>query len=151
MICVCRDSVVFVLGIRPGVHHAPVGGPPSAALNNPPPLLNRHFLFCLPHRVSQPLTRSRQFHVVGIDAALYDEAEEYIHHLVVKGFPESGDCHGNCSIEFFGSGDTEIDDGDCDGFAYADIYGWAPGVAGLAMPDDVGFRFGSSGYRSIGE
>ncbi|CAM9519920.1 unnamed protein product [Sphacelaria rigidula] len=103
--------------------------------------------FCLP---ASELPGEGEFHVVGIDAALHDEAEEYIHHLVVKGFPESGDCHGNCSIEFFGSGDTEIDDGDCDGFAYADIYGWAPGVAGLAMPDDVGFRFGSSGYRSIG-
>ncbi|CAM9392759.1 unnamed protein product, partial [Sphacelaria rigidula] len=37
-----------------------------------------------------------------------------------------------------------------DDYVYGDIYAWAPGVSSLAMPDDVGFRFGSSGYRSIG-
>ncbi|CAM9153832.1 unnamed protein product [Sphacelaria rigidula] len=92
-----------------------------------------------------------EFHVVGIEPLLYDETEEYVHHLVVKGFTDSDDCHRDCSVEFFGSGNTSIDEGACDDYIYADIYAWAPGVAALAMPDDVGFRFGPSGYRSIGD
>ena len=83
--------------------------------------------------------------------ALHDETGKYVHHLTVKGFPNSDDCGGNCSVEFFSTGGAEIADGACDDFIYADIYGWAPGVSGLAMPEDVGFLFGTSGYRSIGD
>ncbi|CAM9395306.1 unnamed protein product [Sphacelaria rigidula] len=103
--------------------------------------------FCVP---ASELPVEGEFHVVGIEALLYDGTEEFIHHLVVKGYTDSDDCHGNCSREFFTAADTGIEDGDCDGFVFDDIYAWAPGVAALAMPDDVGFRFGSSGYRSIG-
>lgn len=89
--------------------------------------------------------------MVGLDAELNNGSAHFVHHLVIKGFTNSDDCGGVCSELFFGQEDVEVNETDCSDFTYQDWYGWAPGVAPLAMPDDVGFLFGPNGYRSVGE
>lgn len=58
-----------------------------------------------------------------------------------------GDCAQSCS----GDETTASTSTDCENLNLADIFVWAPGSADVALPTDVGFRFGnaSGGFLSV--
>jgi len=54
------------------------------------------------------------------------ETLQYVHHFVVKGYPDSA-CSGNS----------------------AQVYAWASGTMALAIPDEAGIPFGLNGFQSF--
>lgn len=97
-----------------------------------------------------------QFHAIGFEGIVQEGNEKYVHHLVLKGY-NLDDCGGGC---FDDDDDAESSSsnssvsvapsGACANATIADVYAWAPGAPALATPDDVGFRFGTGGFISIG-
>lgn len=70
---------------------------------------------------------------------------------MLRGF-NVADCGQACfDDDSTSSSDTSSSTTACNFLNFADIFVWAPGSADIALPDDVGFRFGnaSGGFLSV--
>jgi dimethyladenosine transferase 1 len=81
------------------------------------------------------LSPSGELYLLGMDHIVRKKSEPYVHHFLVR---LAKGCSNNRV-----SGVAEIGDGPL-------VYGWAPGVSGVRMPDDVSFPMGgTTGWTAI--
>lgn len=74
------------------------------------------------------------------------ETEKYVHHLVLYGV-DVDDC--GPSVCYNGTATLEEYISLCASITYHTLYGWGPGASGLVTPDNVGFRVGEEGIKSL--
>ena len=98
-----------------------------------------------------------QFHVVGFEGVVETDTSEYVHHLVVRGY-HAPDCGMEClgwelDVAAAAENSTNFPEipAKCAQVDYTAMFVWTPGVDGVAMPEEAGFRFDNSsgGFASV--